>query len=505
MNPVVVRLDHTVGSNKRYWQAAGSDLLFSEIEMESGQFLLDRMGEHRSCRFLRNHYVLSDQFYCERMVGGTKYREDENGNPAPDFSRILAVYKEMVKRGIKPIVEYDFMPEPLKKKGEGRGDWDSGPADWDKWRIVMQQFTQALVDTFGVEELRTWRFEVWNEPDGFPLEEREIFYRMYDEFAAVIKAADDQLLIGGPGCWHFEFLEGFLQHVTSGKNHVTGGVGAPIDFVSYHSYATVSGMQSLAPFMRPHADKILSDAWYVRQIMERYQLLHVPFQMNEWGLCAHFAQNVEAYPALHYRNSEYAASFLARLVDGFDHMQDELNFCPEILLFWGFSWEDGENVMFRGNRELTTGYHVVKPIMTAYEMLAKLEAQRVLVEGRNDPLGVLATRSSKRLTMVVYALNESDEQDQTVRTVSLQLQGLPVAEDRLSLHVTRLDAEHHNTFRLWQQMGCPEHPDAEQIRLLHAAGELSVDEEIVCEVTQHQGCFELPITGNSVCLIEADI
>ena len=79
MNPVIVRLDHTVGSNKRYWQAAGSDLLFSEIEMESGQFLLNRMGEHRSCRFLRNHYVLSDQFYCDRMVGGTKYRISRRG------------------------------------------------------------------------------------------------------------------------------------------------------------------------------------------------------------------------------------------------------------------------------------------------------------------------------------------------------------------------------------------------------------------------------------------
>lgn len=505
MKPIIVDLQRCIGTNTRFWQAAGSDLLFSEIERESGQVLLDRMQNNRSCRFLRNHYVLSDQRYCGRMVGGTKYHEDENGEPTPDFSRIIAVYREMVKRGIKPIVEYDFIPTPLQQKKEGRGAWDSGPAEWGKWRRVMQRFTEALVEAFGLEEMRTWRFEVWNEPDGFPLEERETFYRMYDEFAAVVKAADDQLIIGGPGCAYYSFLEGFLQHVTQGKNYVTGETGAPIDFISCHSYATVSGVQTLAPYASPHVDKILTDVWYARRTIEKYGLLHLPFQLNEWGLCAHFAQTVQNYPSLNFRNSEYSASFFARLVDGFWHMQDTLSFCPEILLYWGFSWEDGEQVMFRGNRELTTGHHIPKPIQTAHEILARLADQRIYVETSHGPAGAMATRSAHKLAVVAYVHNESDVEDAALRHIELKLAGLPKETGSLSLHITRLDRQNHNTYRLWEKMNTPDRPDEAQIAQLRQEGELSADEVLQCSIEHHEASFGFDLSGNGLCLIETEV
>ena len=45
--------------------------------------------------------------------GQNVYSEDQDGNPVYDFSNINKVFKSYVENGIKPIVEYDYLPELL--------------------------------------------------------------------------------------------------------------------------------------------------------------------------------------------------------------------------------------------------------------------------------------------------------------------------------------------------------------------------------------------------------
>ena len=85
-----------------------------------------------------------------------------------------------------------------------------------------------------------WLWEVWNEPDigywhGTPAE----YDRLYDLTAAAIRNALPDAKIGGPEATgisdHSEpFLRQFLEHCAHGKNAATGGIGAPLDFISYH-------------------------------------------------------------------------------------------------------------------------------------------------------------------------------------------------------------------------------------------------------------------------------
>ena len=43
-----------------------------------------------------------------------------------------------------------------------------GPNNWKKWSDLMKAATQNFIDVFGEEEVRTWYFEVWNEPMAGP-------------------------------------------------------------------------------------------------------------------------------------------------------------------------------------------------------------------------------------------------------------------------------------------------------------------------------------------------
>lgn len=106
------------------------------------------------------------------------YTEDEQGNPIYDFEVFDKIFDTILKTGCKPFVELGFMPYDLVDKSfveEGdpwnrqsiyqRYGWACPPKDYDRWRELISTVVGHLVDRYGAEEVETWYFELWNEPD----------------------------------------------------------------------------------------------------------------------------------------------------------------------------------------------------------------------------------------------------------------------------------------------------------------------------------------------------
>ena len=221
-----------IGPNTRFWQATGQDFLFQLVNEPVGQELLYRMQEKQSCTYFRTHYTFSNSNSNDKRAGGSICGQvlsiDENGKRTYDFDKVNSAFKEYVKRGMKPIVEFDFFPDRMAQEF-GAGENDEGfvgkegePKDWAVWEELLNKFMQNLVSTFGKEEMRTWYFEVWNEPDGWELEHLDVFFRLYDVFADVVKSYDSGFRVGGPACYHIYFMRDFLEHIVNGTNFVTG-------------------------------------------------------------------------------------------------------------------------------------------------------------------------------------------------------------------------------------------------------------------------------------------
>ena len=94
---------------------------------------------------------------------------------------------------------------------EGMKMKNMGPNNWKKWSDLMKAATQNFIDVFGEEEVRTWYFEVWNEPDGWPMDQLDVFYKMYDVFVDAVTSVNDEFRVGGPACYHEYFLRPFLN------------------------------------------------------------------------------------------------------------------------------------------------------------------------------------------------------------------------------------------------------------------------------------------------------
>jgi xylan 1,4-beta-xylosidase len=182
-------------------------------------------------RYIRMHGLLTDDMAV--------YKEDKNGKPVYSFMYIDALFDFLQSIGIKPFVELGFMPGALASGHQTIFWWRGNvtpPKDYEKWAGLIRTLTQHFTERYGADEVKTWYFEVWNEPNlspGFWTGTQEDYFKLYRYAAQAIKSVNKAYRVGGPGtagaAWEPEMIA-YCQ-----KNNV------PIDFISTHAYGVKQG------------------------------------------------------------------------------------------------------------------------------------------------------------------------------------------------------------------------------------------------------------------------
>ena len=495
-NRFEVKTNIVVGKNTEFWKAAGSDHLFYHSLKPAGQYLLKRMRATNSHNYLRSHHTFNKDIKHGVIRGQNVYSEDRNGNPIYNFSNVNKVFRTYVENGIKPIVEYDYLPEALSSievdvsrgNDEGMTMINIGPNNWKKWSDLMKAATQNFIDEFGIDEVRSWYFEVWNEPDGWPEEQWHVFYKMYDVFVDAVTSVDLRLRVGGPACYHEYFLKPFLNHVVNGTNYVTGKKGSRIDFISYHIYGLSGKWLNHEPHIQPQVQRFSQSILWLKRLIKNYPSLKgTAFHLNEWGLSSNYYRTVSEYPNLEYRNSISSALFLFKLVDALYQIEDHYNFPTSMLLYWGFSWEADEDEFFKGKRELLTAGNTPKPIQSGFEMLAKLQPERIKVvkDKKGSRLGLIATQSEEKMVLLAYNYEESDGEQATGNDIiSIQISGLKKKLDYM-VESIQLDSKNNNTYQTWLSMGSPNSSRSINLEPLKKAASLDITEDFNLKTNEY--------------------
>jgi len=111
-------------------------------------------------KYIRMHGLLTDDMGV--------YREDRKGNPEYNFQYIDALYDYLLSIGIRPFVELGFMPSALASGKQSIFWWRGNvtpPKDYNKWGELIRNLTLHFTERYGADEVKTWYFEVWNEPN----------------------------------------------------------------------------------------------------------------------------------------------------------------------------------------------------------------------------------------------------------------------------------------------------------------------------------------------------
>src|SRR3990170_1827552 len=145
-------------------------------------------------RYIRFHAIFHDDLGTVRV---------ENGKTVYDWAKIDQLYDAFLGMGIKPFVELGFTPQALKTSDNKIFYWNGNTSHPDRagWRALVDAFVRHLRHRYGAEEVRSWYFEVWNEPnlkDFWEKADKQAYFNLYEDSVRTIKAIDPQLRVGGP-------------------------------------------------------------------------------------------------------------------------------------------------------------------------------------------------------------------------------------------------------------------------------------------------------------------
>jgi len=181
-------------------------------------------------KYIRMHGLLNDDMGV--------YHEDKNGYPEYNYQYIDVLFDYLHSIGIKPFVELGFMPSALASGSKTIFWWKGNvtpPKDYKKWEGLIRNLTAHFTERYGAEEVKTWYFEVWNEPnlDGFWAGSQEEYFKLYQYSVKAIKSVNNAYRVGGPATAGAAWVPEMIQFCS--KNTL------PLDFISTHTYGVKQG------------------------------------------------------------------------------------------------------------------------------------------------------------------------------------------------------------------------------------------------------------------------
>jgi xylan 1,4-beta-xylosidase len=181
-------------------------------------------------KYIRMHGLLTDDMGV--------YREDRKGNPEFNYQYVDVLFDYILSIGMKPFVELGFMPAALASGNKTIFWWRGNvtpPKDYDKWAGLMRNLTSHFTERYGSDEVKTWYFEVWNEPNlsGFWAGSQDEYFKLYKYSVQAIKSVNKEYRVGGPATAGAGWVPEMISFCT--KN------GLPLDFISTHTYGVKQG------------------------------------------------------------------------------------------------------------------------------------------------------------------------------------------------------------------------------------------------------------------------
>ena len=110
-------------------------------------------------KYLRFHGILDDDMCVV---------QEENGKILYNFVNIDNIFDFLLDIGMKPFMEIGFMPKAFASGTTTLFHYNANntmPKDFDEWDRFITTMMNHFIDRYGIDEVRTWFFEVWNEPN----------------------------------------------------------------------------------------------------------------------------------------------------------------------------------------------------------------------------------------------------------------------------------------------------------------------------------------------------
>jgi xylan 1,4-beta-xylosidase len=447
-----------------FWEhTIGSDHALMALRAD-WQAQMRRSHEELGFAHVRFHGLLCDDVGTLVAEGDRLFYSFFNADQIFDF--LLSI-------GMRPFVELSFMPGTLASGDKTVFHYRANvtpPRDYAHWATLIRKLVKHWVERYGLAEVREWFFEVWNEPNlsVFGSGRQDDYFKLYRYTAEAIKSVDSALKVGGPATAANAWIGDFIGFCTRSQ--------LPADFISTHHYPNDTfgrpGDDTEAQLSKSRRSALRDQTREVRR-----QAGDRPVYYTEWGTSSN--------PRDPMHDEPYAAAFIIKTIM-------EANGLVQGYSYWTFSDIFEENyfpsVPFHGGFGLLNIHGIAKPAYRAFELLHALGTELLPVEGSHPTVDVWAVRGAQSATVLLtnYALP-----GHPIATEMIQIK-LANALSPTRAAIRRIDSDHANAKRHWQEMGSPEYLNAAVVAELNAASR--------CEPEPHPFDFRDGVLGFDVTL-----
>lgn len=481
-----------------YWEFCVGSCHAATILRADVQNQIRQAHEEIGFQYLRFHGLLDDDMsvVISPMIPGLEENQIS-------FFNIDRVFDFLLSIGMKPFVELGFMPEAYASTGQTTFHYkgfSSMPKKDEDWSTLISSLIKHLEERYGEKEVRSWFFEVWNEPnlrfffDGT----MEDYFHLYELTSRAIKSVDPLVPVGGPATsnnmWIPEFRN-FCQENDVACDFITThhypcddplsragmngagvkgqGMGMELgnslpDFASMSETEKASIIKKLMEMLTPE-NKNPRDVLAVTAKKAKEEAGELPLYYTEW--------NVGHYDTS-YAAAGVAATFAYNegLVEGYSY------WCVSDI----FEEMGLHGLPFNNEFGLMNVYGIRKPVYRLFEALNKAGSRRMTIEneGCSRTAEILALRDEKEVTLFVYN-HDIEARDVKTEELEIQLHG-----NIASIRKAIIDSTHTNPLACWEKQGKPTYPNDEQLREMEKASEL-VYEEMDLDVEEPKLTFTM--------------
>ena len=461
-----------------YWELSVGSCHAATVLRADVQEHIKKAHKDIGFQYLRFHGLLDDDMsvVMPPMIPGT-------GETQISFFNIDRIFDFLLEIGMKPFVELGFMPEAYASTGQTtfhyRG-FSSMPKEDADWVNLIDQLVRHLEERYGEKEVRSWFFEVWNEPnlrfffDGT----MEDYFHLYEITARTIKGVDAKLRVGGPATSNNMWIPEFRQFCDSNQ--------VPYDFITTHHYpaddplsrAGMNGSGVKGDGMDMTALTQMSEEERNAILQKMAEMFTRP-NTNPRDVLAQTARKAKEeagdYPLYytewnvgHYDVSYAAAGVMATLAYNEGLVEGYSYWCVSDI----FEEMGLHGLPFNNEFGLVNVYGTPKPVYRLFQALHEAGTKRLSVEGEEAgrTAEVLALADKEEVMLFVY---NHDIEERVIKTeeVEIRLSGKVAAVKRAAI-----DADTTAPYKAWEEMGKPTYPSQVQLLALEKASQLVYEE-----------------------------
>ena len=468
--------------------SVGSDFPGTLIRNDS-QAQLKMAVDELGFRYIRFHAIFHDVLDTVRI---------DNGKNVYDWTKLDQLYDDLLARHIKPFVELGFTPNAMKTSDNKIFYWQgntSHPVP-SAWKDLVDAFIRHIEQRYGQDEVRTWFFEVWNEPNlsGFwEGADQKAYFDLYDLTSNTIKALDPNLRVGGPSTAGAAWVPEFLDQVAQS--------GAAVDFVTTHTYGVDGGFLDENgkedTKLSPSPDAIVGDVRRVRQQIAASKLPTLPLYFSEWSTSYTPRDLVhDSYISAPYILSKLKAT--VGLVQG--------------MSYWTYTdlfEEPGPPpTPFHGGFGLLSREGIRKPAYFAYKYLHALRGDELAAQDSQ----VFAAVEGNRISAVIWDFQQPQQKvsnrpfysrivpSTPAPSLDVSVSNLNAGSYRLKVHRTGFRA--NDGYSAYIDMGAPKDLTSAQLEQLNSLTRDLPESDRVVSVGK-SGSYELllPMRSNDIVLL----